>query len=59
MLGTFPDTFSKIATDIIFHRFWVDLDSILGCFLVLKSEQMDTKKPNKNIPVKKSRKRSK
>ena len=24
----------KMATDIIFHRFWVDLDSILGCFLV-------------------------
>ena len=29
-----------MATDIIFHRFWVDLDSILGCFLVLKSEKM-------------------
>ena len=44
ILGTFPDIFSKMATDIIFHRFWVDLDSILGCFFVLKSEKMDTKK---------------
>ena len=43
-----------MATDIIFHRFWVDLDSILGCFLVLKSEKMDTKKHSKNIPAKKS-----
>ena len=32
MLGTFPDTFFKMATDIFFHRFSVDLDSILGCF---------------------------
>ena len=39
ILGTFPDTFFKMATDIIFHRFWVDLDSILGCFLGLKSEK--------------------
>ena len=39
ILGTFPDTFFKMATDIIFHRFWVELDSILGCFLVLKSEK--------------------
>ena len=38
MLGTFPDTFLKMATDTICHRFWVDFDSILGCFLVLKSE---------------------
>ena len=35
-----------MATDIIFHRFWLDLESILGCFLVLKSE-MDTKKTAK------------
>ena len=43
ILGTFPDTFFKMATDLIFQRFWVDLDSILGCFWVLKSEKMDTK----------------
>ena len=58
MLGAFPDTFFKMATDIIFHRFWVDLDSILGCFFVLKSEKMDSKKHSKNIPAKKSRGRS-
>ena len=52
--GTFLDTFSEMATDTFFHRFWVDLDSILGCFLVLKSEKMDTKKDSKNIPAKKS-----
>ena len=47
ILGTFPDTFFKMATDIIFHRFWVALDSILGCFLKVKSEKMDTKKTAK------------
>ena len=25
-----------MATDIIVHRFWVDLDSILGCFFGVK-----------------------
>ena len=49
ILHTFQDTFLKMATDIIFPRFWVDLDSILGCFLVLESEKMDTKKDSKNI----------
>ena len=53
--GTFLDSFFKMATDIIFHRFWVDLDSILGCLLVLKPEKMDTKKHNTNMPAKKSR----
>ena len=48
ILGTFPDTFFKMATDIIFHRFWVDLDSILGCFLVLKSERWIQKKQQKH-----------
>ena len=43
MLGTFLDTFFKMATDIILHRFWVDVDSISGCFLVLKSEKTETK----------------
>ena len=28
-----------MATDNIFHRFWVELDSILDCFLGLKSEK--------------------
>ena len=32
ILHTFLDTFLKMATDIIFLWFWVDLDSILGCF---------------------------
>ena len=40
ILGTFPDTFFKMATDIIFHWFLIDLDSILGCFLKLKSEKI-------------------
>ena len=39
ILGTFPDTFLKMATDIIFHRFWADFDSILKRFLVIKSEK--------------------
>ena len=54
ILGTFPDTFFKMATDIIFHRFWVDLDSLLGCFLELKSPKMEIEKHSKNIPAKKS-----
>ena len=41
------DTFSEMATDTFFHRFWVDLDSILGCFLVLKSEKWIQKKTAK------------
>ena len=49
ILHTFQDTFLKMATDIIFPRFWVDVDSILGCFLVLESDKIDTKKDSKNI----------
>ena len=51
--------FFKMATDNIFHRFWVDLDSILACVLVLKSEKKDSKRHSKNIPAKKSRSGSK
>ena len=47
ILGAFPDTFLKMATDIIFHRFWVDLDSVLGCILFLKSEKWIQKKTAK------------
>ena len=53
MLGTFPDTFFKMVTDIIFHRFGVDLDSIVGCFLELKSDKMDTKKTQQKQTCKK------
>ena len=34
---------------IIFHRFGVDLDSILRCFLALKSEKIDTKNTAKTF----------
>ena len=54
ILGTFSDIFSRWLPTSFFHRFWADLDSILGCFLLFKSEKMDTKKDSKNIPAKKS-----
>ena len=37
--GTFLATFSEMATDTLFHRFWVDSDSILACFLVLPAKK--------------------
>ena len=52
--SAFLDTFSEMATDTFFHRLWLDLDSILEYFLVLKSEEMDTKKNSKSVPAKKS-----
>ena len=39
MLDTFSDIFSRWLPTSFCHRFWVDLDSILGCFLMIKSEK--------------------
>ena len=54
ILGTFPDTVFKMATDIIFHRFCVDVESIFCMVFGVKVGKMDTKKHSKNMTAKKS-----
>ena len=51
--GTFPDTFFKMATDIIFHRFWVDFRLHFGMLFGVKVRKNGYKKTQQKHTCKK------